>query len=740
MNKKKRRFSVGLKIVVVFVLLCISFRQIELRGLASPAGTFIRVATTGADTPACGSDSNPCRTIQYAVNKADASGATITVAEGVYTYDPASDLCSWAITHAIVCIVDKNISILGGYTTNNWATSDPTVHATILDGQNSVRGVMVIKYNTTASLIMEGFTIQNCLARGLDYVADHYNSRGFGAGVWSQRAPMTLRHMILRNNQAIGGTRNESFGGDGTGGGVAIEAEVNANIPVRIEDSLIENNQALGGGGAERGGLAHGGGIFAYNAYLVVKDVVIKNNLAKSGNSTGDGIDSITGLRADALGGGVALQIDSSADFVRVQIIDNQVIGGGAGTASGSEGGSGLGGGLYIEEAPVTISDSLFSGNVAIGGVAAQGGLAFGGAVMINYTNVTIDRTQVFNNLARSAGSSTGGNVGVVSGGGLYMAAYAYPGQGHLFVTNSTIVGNKVEVGTPGITSLAGSPGITVQAVTVDIVHCTIADNQYLSMGRAGQAISVEGSQGPGGVPGTLNLRYSIISDHVNDTVTDDFTSALTVYKGSTANLDTVMFFGNTNNTNADKRPVDPGTINQVNTLLPTSPIGYVSPGSPDFDYHLQSSSPAIDQAIGSTTPDDIDGQSRPLGAASDVGPDEYAVPALTLLPDVLNFMTDNDAMVYKKTLIGVTFGPEITWNASTNDDWISIGSLRGSKVASGKTGTYLVVHVFPALAPQNVVSGKISVTSSGADPIDLLVNLEKVKVVYSVYLPLTLR
>jgi hypothetical protein len=83
--------------------------------------------------------------------------------------------------------------------------------------------------------------------------------------------------MILRNNRAIGGNRS-SYGGYGAGGGVAIEAEVNADIPVTMEDTLFENNQALGGGGGDRGGLALGGGIFAYNAYIVMTDVIVRNN------------------------------------------------------------------------------------------------------------------------------------------------------------------------------------------------------------------------------------------------------------------------------------------------------------------------------------------------------------------------------------------------------------------------------------------------------------------------------
>jgi hypothetical protein len=78
---------------------------------------------------------------------------------------------------------------------------------------------------------------------------------------------------------------------------------------------------------------------------------------------------------------------------------------------------------------------------------------------------------------------------------------------------------------------------------------------------------------------------------------------------------------------------MEPGTINLVNSLYPTLPMDYLSPGAPSFNYHLQGSSPAIGQAAGSTTSDDMDGQPRPLGAASDVGADEFIEVDLVYLP-----------------------------------------------------------------------------------------------------------
>jgi hypothetical protein len=97
------------------------------------------------------------------------------------------------------------------------------------------------------------------------------------------------------------------------------------------------------------------------------------------------------------------------------------------------------------------------------------------------------------------------------------------------------------------------------------------------------------------------------------------------------------MFYGNTNNTNSNGKPVAPGTINATNLLLAKTPIGYVSPGAPNYNYHLKSSSPAIDQALGSISSTDMDSQPRPHGFASDVGADEFMILDRLYLPMTLH-------------------------------------------------------------------------------------------------------
>jgi len=120
------------------------------------------VASSGNDTGDCSSAASPCRTIQYAVNEAS-SGDTILVAQGMYTYNQAADPCTFLYDpgigkdgRAVVCIVDKVLTILGGYSISSWLKANPTSNLTVVDGQNLHRGVFLIGFSTTtASLDME---------------------------------------------------------------------------------------------------------------------------------------------------------------------------------------------------------------------------------------------------------------------------------------------------------------------------------------------------------------------------------------------------------------------------------------------------------------------------------------------------------------------------------------------------------------------------------------------------------
>lgn len=579
------------------------------RGQVHASARTLHVATTGGDSTSCGSAGAPCRTIHYAAGLA-ASGDTILVAGGTYTYNAAVDTCSFLVTRAVVCFVDKHLTILGGYSTSNWSDANPVARPTVIDGQNARRGVAVIAFNTTASLDMQGFTIQNGLAQGAASGGDFFIG-GYGGGIWAQNGSLRLRDMIFRNNRAIGGTTGAEYGGAGAGGGVAITSPKNGAGSI-LERVSFEGNQALGGGGPVRGGLALGGGLFTYEALVSGSGLQFANNRATAGSSAGSGTSA--GLQADALGGAAAFQQRSTVTLRYVSATGNQSLAGNAASA----GGNAFGGAFYAEEAAVTVSDSLLRDNAIRGGNAATGGVALGGGIMTYNASFTLDRVQVIACVTTSGSSTSGGASGRSSGGGVYVATVNNTSQS-LNVANSVFADNRNVLGTGGSTQGGGGAGLVVQAQLANISHSTFARNTLGPGLGSGQGILVQGSLGGAGTPGVANISYSILAEHTGTAGAP----ALQVERGSTANLTRGLFAGNTRDSNATAQA---GTINGLATMITAASPGFVAPGGPAFNYHISANSPARDQAAGSTLPIDVDGHGRPAGAARDIGADEYVV------------------------------------------------------------------------------------------------------------------
>jgi hypothetical protein len=556
--------------------------------------------------PGCGSEASPCGTIQYAVDQASLDD-TILVAAGTYT---ASTACLGV--EAVVCVINKEVTILGGYTPGNWSTADPGTNLTIIDGQHVRQGVKVQRTSPSdpfTNLHMEGFTIRNGFRQGASSGGDQ-STFAFGGGMEACCCQVTLKDMVFRNNQVIGGNTNSSYGGAGSGGGLAL----GGMDGVTLEGILFDQNEARGGTGSQRGGYAIGGGLYTYDSVVSGAYLTFTNNMAIAGDSPGSG--DLNGARADAQGAAIGIQVSSDITLQYVTATDNTAVGGNA----VSYGGGAWGGAVAAELATFTLRDAELQGNVALGGNGAEGGLGCGGALQTSRTEMTVDRVRMIDNRATGGDGTT--ERGSAGGGGAYLTGYGDGTQ--VQIANSVIADNLAETGATGQVAGGGGGGLWLQGVEAEITHTTFARNRLGSAPMSGLGLIVVNYGCPTAT--TVDISYSIFADHTSHAGT----SALWVGEPNSATLRRTLWSGNVKDTNAGESGA--GTIVDIDPIWASSP-GFVAPGAPSYDYHLGWSSLAIDQAQGSTLSVDMDGDARPANGSSDIGADEYTPPALFLLP-----------------------------------------------------------------------------------------------------------
>jgi hypothetical protein len=598
--------------VLVCAMLCAGPGQHHANAsVAHAAVTFWRVAVTGNDAPGCGSEDVPCKTIQYAVNRAS-SGDTILVAGStsgaIYTYASSTDPCTGPTgTTGVVCVLQKHLTILGGYSTSNWSTPAPHVNRTIIDGQGAYRGVMVLGYPSSSgtSLHMEGFTIQNGRTGGIPRRGGDEAIFGFGAGLFADTAQaVNLRHMIFRQNLVVGETTNSPYGGAASGGGVAVRG-VDNTILAHV---TFEDNEARAGNGTVRGGSALGGGLFTFSTIVAGSYLTFTGNLVRGGNSDGGG--TYGGINADALGGAARFGEYSNVTLDHVTITGNQAIGG---NAPNGTGGHAWGGGVFAEVASVLISKADLRNNLALGGDGKSGGIGEGGGLLAANTNVVIDRLMAIGNTARSGNGVI--SKGAAGGGGAVL--WREYGSTTIQVTNSIFADNVVEYGTGQASVGGGGGGLWLQGTQGDVVHCTFARNK-IAGGLLGQAIILVDPN-----PTTINFKYTIVADH-----TTSGQAAVHVLNKGTVKFDYTLWANNTQNYTTWT-----GGALDNNHPVNDSSAYFVSPGSPQYDYRITRASKARSAAIGSVTSVDFEGESRTLFPPPDLGADEYVPIVLSVSP-----------------------------------------------------------------------------------------------------------
>jgi parallel beta-helix repeat protein len=279
-------------------------------------------------------------------------------------------------------------------------------------------------------------------------------------------------------------------------------------------------------------------------------------------------------------------------------------------TGLGSVGGPDIGGGLYVINATVTISNNRMSSNTA----------QYGGGLFLHDSDVTLSRNTVTDNTASErggglylwssdatlSGNAVMSNTSDYSGGGLFLqfsdnaalsgnaviSNTAQVGGGlYLWGSDATLTNNVVA---DNQTTSSGG-GLYIRASSPHLLHTTIARNS----GTSGVSVSSWS-----GDYGTVALTNTILVSHSYDV-------GIYVTAGNTATLESTLWYGNAADWDGAGTIVT-GTHNYW--------------GAPLFDadgYHLLEGSAAIDKGVDTDVDTDIDGDSR--DSTPDLGADERA-------------------------------------------------------------------------------------------------------------------
>jgi hypothetical protein len=335
-----------------------------------------------------------------------------------------------------------------------------------------------------------------------------------------------------------------------------------------------------------------------------------EGNIARAGSTGGGGIAG-NGQRGDALGGGACFETASKVSLTGVTARGNQALGGNAATDAGGA----FGGGLFGEGADITIDGADIISNLAKGGNAENGWLGSGGGIMTIHSTLTINRVRVLANTAQG-GNGRSGYYGGPNGGGITVSWSPGGNASRLTLTNSIVAANKAASGSGGKVLGGGGGGLWIQASEATIDHATIANNQISGPGIVGQGMLLINT---GDTGANTTVRQSLITGHSGNSG-----SAVEVFPQSAATFAGGLFAANTWNTSRENPNMgtNVGTVNGQQTMVSADPL-YIAPAAPDYDFHIQSNSPARDKAVGSQQKVDVDNEQR--DSAPDYGADEAA-------------------------------------------------------------------------------------------------------------------
>ena len=599
--------------------------------------------------------------------------------------------------------VTQPLTLIGGYTATvglaGWATSDPSTHVTTFDPQQLGRS-----FYLTSPVTMTALTLIN-----------GYNDHDGGA-IYAT-APLTLTLMTLTDNRA------------GLDGGA-----VDGEQAITIADSHFQTNSAGMYAGAvdADGGLLlvtdsafssnqadlEGGAIYSYDATLI--DTDFTDNVAgdDSGAVENDNLLTIQGgqfINNRAAIDGGALDANVQLTITNAYFFNNQAQGeGGAARTYGravisntqfiSNAATSYGGALQAGELWMTasqlisnsadlggavslyyggasqVSDSLFESNVATDE---------GGALFVEIMSLLhLDRNRFFRNQA------------INGGGAIYLT------ETTVNLTNNFLAGNESAANGADI-DLGEGPPASQTPSTVLGNHNTFVAAQP----GVGTAIII----GRDGFDGGAILTNTLFADYAVALQTGPITS--------TAQLDGVLW----DNVSTPTLAVGDGLPATVTHAL-TGAAAFIDPSADD--YHLSSSSMALENGVPTPLIHDFDGESRPAGLRADLGADEApywvdlsisktATPTTPLLGEIVTYTltisNSGTATAYGATVTdtlptSVTLLPPVTTSGGT---LITDATSITLSIASLAVGERVTVTIPVRVTALGVMTNTASVTVS---------------------------
>jgi hypothetical protein len=362
-------------------------------------------------------------------------------------------------------------------------------------------------------------------------------------------------------------------------------------ISPTVEGLRITGGDASGLGGDPSGRDAAGGiGVIA--AAVTISDCEVFSNTAAVAGGIGLGFDQST-LRgniirensADVDGGGVGLS-SSYATLIGNSVVANIALHDGGGIASTGSDGITLiennvisntayagGGGIYMDTSTATLEANTVVSNTSVDLGGGEGG---GGLYLWNST-ATLSSTSVISNAA------------AWYGGGMFLGGDS---GSQATLVNSVIANNRADI--------AGG-GLYIEDSSLRSLHATIARN----VGGDGSGVYVTGYHP--GQHSSAALTNTILVSH---------TIGIYVTNGSTATLEATFWGSGAWANIADTVGAVISTTNVTGNPM------FVNPNA--GDYHIGSTSQAIDMGVNAGITVDIDGESRPAGSSYDIGADEF--------------------------------------------------------------------------------------------------------------------